>query len=105
MKTLGWSSRRLNDRGCAKWGRRIGRQSLKEGWYVRVYVLLVRVSHVYGWHDHVSVWLVHGSLYVSLYEDVCVVLVNVCICWVGTNELMFSLKDMSVFSVVSTCIV
>ena len=29
------------NRGCAKWGRRIGRQSLKEGWYVRVYVLLI----------------------------------------------------------------
>ena len=45
------------------------------------------------------------EVYVSLYEGVCVVLVNVCICWVGTNELMFSLKDMSVFSVVSSCIV
>ena len=40
---------------------------------------------MYGWYDHVSVWLVHASL-VSLYEDVCVVLVNVCICWVGTNR-------------------
>ena len=39
-----------NDRGCAKWGRRIGRQSLKGGWYVRVCVWLVRVSDLYGWH-------------------------------------------------------
>ena len=37
------------------------------------------------------------EVYVSLYEDVCVVLVNVCICWVGTNKFIFSLKDMSVF--------
>ena len=29
---------------------------------MRVYVLLVRVSHAYGWHDHVYVWLVHRSL-------------------------------------------
>ena len=52
----------INDRGCSKWGRRIGRQSLKEGWYVQVYVLLVRVCRMYGWHDHVTVWLVHRSL-------------------------------------------
>ena len=45
------------------------------------------------------------EVYIPLYEDVCVVLVNVCICWVGTNELMFSLKDMSMFSLVSTRIV
>ena len=50
------------------------------------------IMSLFGWCREVCVWL---------YEDVCVKLVNVCICWVGTNEFMFSLKDMSVFSVVA----
>ena len=40
----------VQNRGCAKWGRRIGRQSLKVGWYVRVCVWLVRVSDMICWH-------------------------------------------------------
>ena len=51
------------------------------------------IMSLFGWCIEVYVWL---------YEDVCVKLVNVCICWVGTNEFMFSLKDMSVLSVVAT---
>ena len=70
---------------------------------MRVYVFLVLVCHMYGWHDHVSVCVCCIEVYDWLYEDVCVVLVNVSICWVGTNEFMFSLKDiMSVFSVFSS---
>ena len=93
-----------NDRGCAKWGRRIGRQSLKEG-LVRAGLCFVGTSITCMVGTIMSLFGWCMEVYVSLYEDACVVLVNVCICWVDTNELMFSLEDMSVFSVVSSCIV
>ena len=46
-------------------------------WYEYVTYMVGTIMSWFGWCIEIYVWL---------YEDVCVVLVNVCICWVGTNR-------------------
>ena len=57
LSNIIFDSSPTNDWGCAKWGQRIGRQSLKVGWYVRVCVWLVQVSDMICWHVQLIVLL------------------------------------------------
>ena len=57
-------------------------------WYEYVTCMVGTIMSLFGWCIKVYVWL---------YEDVCVVLVNVFLWCVGTNKCMLFLKNMSMF--------